>query len=84
VVDITTRHTSGEEVVGATFVLGNMEVTANGGRVVPSKATTKGARKGKRSQPCHVAIGADNGIGNEEASDFSEECVAAARRDFKC
>jgi hypothetical protein len=41
--NITTRHAFGEEVVGAAFVLDNAEAAANGGRAVPTKATSKGA-----------------------------------------
>jgi hypothetical protein len=44
--DIATRHAFGEEVVRATFVLGNVRVAANGGQTVPTKATVKSARKG--------------------------------------
>jgi hypothetical protein len=32
---------------------------------------------------CRVTIEAGNGIIDEEAGDSSEECVAAAERDFK-
>jgi hypothetical protein len=42
--DIATRHTSGEEVVGATFVLGNTKATTSASRAAPSKATVKGTR----------------------------------------
>jgi hypothetical protein len=52
--DIATRHASGEEAVGATFVLGNTGEAVNGGRAAPTKATVKGARKdakgGKKGQ----------------------------------
>jgi hypothetical protein len=43
--DITTQHASGEEVVCAAFILGNTRVVANGGRAVPTKAIVKGAKK---------------------------------------
>jgi hypothetical protein len=44
--DITTRYASGEEVVGAAFVLGNAGAVMNGGWAATTKATVKGARKG--------------------------------------
>jgi hypothetical protein len=47
--DIATRHTSGEEAVGAAFILGNVKASAGGSRVALSKATTKSARKGTKS-----------------------------------
>jgi hypothetical protein len=89
--DITARHASGEEAVGATFILGNTGMTTNDDRAAPTKTTIKGVRKGPKGgkkgpkrQPHHVAIVVGNGGGDEEVSDSSEECVAAAERDFKC
>jgi hypothetical protein len=89
-VDIATRHTSGEKVVGAAFVLGNAEAAANGDWAVPTKATIKGARKGakggkkgKKRWPHRIAIVAGKGVGDQEADDSSEEGVVAAERDFK-
>jgi hypothetical protein len=35
--DIATRHASGEEAVRATFILGNTKAAASGGRAAPSK-----------------------------------------------
>jgi hypothetical protein len=88
--DITTRHASGEEAVGAAFVLSKMGAVANGGWATPTKATVKGARKGvkggkkgQKPQPCRIVVAADSGGGDEEAGDSSEECVAATERDFK-
>jgi hypothetical protein len=46
--DIATRHASGEEAVGAAFVLGDAEAVANGGQVIPTKATVKGIQKGAK------------------------------------
>jgi hypothetical protein len=46
--NIATRHASGEEAVGAAFVLGNTGVAANGGRAALTRATIKGARKGAK------------------------------------
>jgi hypothetical protein len=48
--DITTQHASGEEVVGATFTLGNVGMAAHGGRATPTKTTIKGARKGAKGR----------------------------------
>jgi hypothetical protein len=47
--DITTQHASGEEVVGAAFILGDGKTVPGGRRVVSSKATCKGAKKGAKS-----------------------------------
>jgi hypothetical protein len=46
--DITTRHASGEEAVEGTFILGNVGVAANGSWAIPTKATIIGARKGAK------------------------------------
>jgi hypothetical protein len=43
--DITTRHASGEEAVRATFILGNASTTTNGDRATPTKTTIMGTRK---------------------------------------
>jgi hypothetical protein len=45
-VSIATRHTSSEEAVEATFILGNTEAAASSGRAIPTKATNKGGKKG--------------------------------------
>jgi hypothetical protein len=47
-VDIATRHASGEEAVGAAFILGYAGAATNGGWATPTKATIKGARKGAK------------------------------------
>jgi hypothetical protein len=87
---ITMQHTSGEEAVGAAFVLGNARVAANGGRAVLTEATIKGARKGTKGskkglkrRPHHVTIAAGNEGGDKEAGNSDEDCVATAKRDFK-
>jgi hypothetical protein len=46
--DIVTRHASGEEVVGTTFVLANARTVASSGLAVPTKATIKSIRKGSK------------------------------------
>jgi hypothetical protein len=88
--DIATRHVSGEEAVGAAFVLGNARAAANGGRAVLTEATIKGARKGTKGskkglkrRPHHVTIAAGNEGGDKEAGNSDEDCVATAKRDFK-
>jgi hypothetical protein len=47
--DIATRHTSGEEAVGAIFVQGNGKVAPSGDRVASTTATNKGTKRGGRS-----------------------------------
>jgi hypothetical protein len=42
--DITTRRTFGEEVVGAVFIQGNGKTVPGGSRGVPPKAAGKGAK----------------------------------------
>jgi hypothetical protein len=46
--DTVTHHASGEEAVGAAFILGNAAATADCDRTAPTKATTKGARTGAK------------------------------------
>jgi hypothetical protein len=46
--DTVTRHATGEEAVGAAFVLGNGKMAPDRSRVVPSKATNRGAKKGAK------------------------------------
>jgi hypothetical protein len=88
--DISTRHTSGEEAFGAAVILGNTGAAVNGGRAAPTKATIKGARKGakggkngQKRQPHRNAIVAGNGDGDKEADDSCEEFVAAVESNFK-
>jgi hypothetical protein len=82
--DIGTRHTSGEEAVGAAFTMGNAKAADEGGRAAPSKVTVKGARKGgkggkkwlKQCPQC-VAITASDDSDNEKVDDSSEEYAVA-------
>jgi hypothetical protein len=46
--DITTRHASGKEAVGAAFILGNAGTASSSDRAAPNKATIKRARKGAK------------------------------------
>jgi hypothetical protein len=46
--NITTRHASGKEAVGAAFVLANVATTAHGGQATPTKDTNKGTRRGAK------------------------------------
>jgi hypothetical protein len=46
--DIATRHASGEEAVGAAFVLGNGKMAPCSSPVAPSKATIKGDKGSKK------------------------------------
>jgi hypothetical protein len=48
VLNTATRHASGEEAIGAAFILGNTEVAANSGQAIPTEATTKSTRKGAK------------------------------------
>jgi hypothetical protein len=71
--------------------MGNMKAAASGGQVAPSKATTKGFRKGtksskkgKKQHPRCVTVAARDDDGDEEPNDSDEGYVMAADRDFKC
>jgi hypothetical protein len=92
--DIATRHVSGEEGVGAVFVLGDGKMVHSRSRVAPSKATCKGARKGdkggkqkwKKGQNwCHQRVTVTYGCGDDEkeANGPDEEYVVAVEYDFK-
>jgi hypothetical protein len=48
VLNIATRHASGEKAVGAAFILGNAGMAAYEGRAAPTNATIKSARKGAK------------------------------------
>jgi hypothetical protein len=60
--NIVTRHASGEEAVGAVFVLGNTGMAVGDGRAVPTKTAVKSARKGTKGgkkgqkRPDHGAL----------------------------
>jgi hypothetical protein len=90
--DITTRHTYGEEAVRAIFVQNDRKATPNSGRGAPLKVAGKGAKRsvkgnkrGAKWRPQRVTVttSCDEG-GNEEANDSNEELVATTERDFKC
>jgi hypothetical protein len=82
--EITTRHTSSEEAVGAAFIL------ANAGTAMPTKATVKstrkgakGGKKGQKCQPHDIAITTSNGNSGEEAYSSGVGFVVAVEHDFK-
>jgi hypothetical protein len=84
------KHTSGEEAVGATFVLGNVKVATGGSLTAPPKATTKGSQKGakggKKKQkwcPRHVVVATSNDCNDKEVHESSEEYIMATEHDFK-
>jgi hypothetical protein len=74
--DIATRHTLGEESVGATFTLVNVGAAAGGDRTTPTsttvKITKKGAKGGKEGQKhrsCPLVSVTNNSIEEVEDSD---------------
>jgi hypothetical protein len=88
--DIATRHTSGEDVVRAVFVLGEEKMVLNGSRVAPSKATSKvakksdkGGKKGQKRHPRRVTFMTSGNNYNKDADGSNEEYVTATEHDFK-
>jgi hypothetical protein len=86
--NITTRHASDEEAVGAAFVLGS--TAARSGRATPTKTIIKSARKGakggkkgQKCQPHHLAAMASNDSGGAKADNSDEGFVAMVECDFK-
>jgi hypothetical protein len=89
--NIATWHTSSKEVVGPAFLLGNADITTNGGRAAPTKTTikrarkgTKGSKKGLKQWPYHVTIVTGYNGDDEEADDSSKEGIAATEHDSRC
>jgi hypothetical protein len=81
--DIATRHTSGEEVIGAVFVQGDGKTITGGGRGAPPKAADKGAKKGskgnKRGQkrcPQRVAVTTSCDNNDDKEADGSNKGMA--------
>jgi hypothetical protein len=48
--NITTRHASGEEVVGTTFTLVSTDTATGGGRATPTSTTTRSTKKGAKGR----------------------------------
>ena len=87
--DIATRHASGEEAVGAVFVQGNGKATSGNGRGSPStpasKRDAKGKKKGQKRRPQQVAATSSHRDDGDKAEDSDDpERVATAGRDAKC
>jgi hypothetical protein len=91
--DIATRHTSGEEVVGAIFVQSSGKAAPGsgwgGGTKAADKCKKSGARSDKRGpkqwpQGVTVATSNDECDNDKDTGDSDEELIAAAERDFKC
>jgi hypothetical protein len=87
--NIATRHASGEEAIGATFTLVEVGVAAGSGRTTPPNITikgtkkgTKGGKKGQKHRPHHLSVMANNDNVGEEIED-SNEFMVAAERGFK-
>jgi hypothetical protein len=80
--DIATRHSSGQQAVEAAFIMGNAKIVASDNHAAPLKATAKSSRKGakggikgqKRRPRCVIIM---------VSNDFDEEYVVAIERDFK-
>jgi hypothetical protein len=76
--DIVTRHASGEEAIGATFTLVNVCAATGSGRTAPTstavKSTKKGAKGGKKRQKqrLHCLTLLTNN-GNKEVKDSDKD-----------
>jgi hypothetical protein len=87
---IATRHASGEEAVGAIFILADVKTVPGGSRATPSKATDKSIKKGVKGSkkeekwcPRQVVVTTSGNDDDKEADDFDEGYVAATKHDFK-
>jgi hypothetical protein len=90
--DITTKHASGEEDVRAIFMQNSRKAAPGGGWGAPTTANDKGTKKGiknnkrgERRRPQLVTVTTICGEDNNgmDAGDYDDELVAAAKRDFK-
>jgi hypothetical protein len=90
--DITTRHASRKDVVGAIFVQDSGRAAPDSGWGAPIKATGKGTKKGTKSdkkgtkwrlQWVTVTSSYDEGDNDKDVDDSDKELVAAAKRDLK-
>jgi hypothetical protein len=71
--DIATRHASGEEAVGASFTLVNVGTVVGGGRATRTSATVRSTKRGAKDRKkeqkhrlCHLATVTNNdGVGKE-------------------
>jgi hypothetical protein len=88
--NIATRHSSGDEAVGAAFTLVSAGMAAGGGWATPTstivrstKKGAKGEKKGKKHRPCRLATMASNGDAGEEFRNSDKEFVAPAECHFK-
>jgi hypothetical protein len=90
--DIATRHASGEEAVEAIFMQSSGKVVPGDGRGASTTTTDKGTKrgiksdkKGPRWRAQQVVVTASCGEDNigKDVSDSDEELIAADKRDFK-
>jgi hypothetical protein len=80
--DISTRHASGEEAVGAIFMQSTGKAALGDGRGAPTKATDRDAKSGTRSdkrgpkwwpQGVTITTSYDEGDNDNDASDSNED-----------
>jgi hypothetical protein len=89
--DITTRHASGEEVVGSVFMQSSGKAATGSGWGASTAATNKGTKRGIKSdkrgprQWPQVTVAASCGEDNigKDAGDSDKELVAVTEGDFK-
>jgi hypothetical protein len=90
--DITTRHASGEEAVGSVFKQSSGKAATGSSWGASTVATNKGTKRGIKSNkrgprrwPQQVTVTASCGEDNigKDASDSDKELVAVTEGDFK-
>jgi hypothetical protein len=88
--DIATRHASGEEAIRAAFTLVEAGAAIGSGRTAPpnitvssTKKDAKGRKKGQKCCPHHLATMANNGKIGKEIENSDEEFMVATEHDFK-
>jgi hypothetical protein len=90
--DITTKHASSKEAVGAVFIQSNGKAAPGGGRGAPPKITNKGTNKrgkwdkrGLKRWPQWVAVTTsyDKGDKDKNVGDSDEELIATTKCDVK-
>jgi hypothetical protein len=85
--NITTRHTSGEEAVGTVIVLGDGKMVTGSSQVAPFNATSKGTKGGNKWQkppaPRRDTTTTNGNYNDQEVDDFDEGHVATTEHDFK-
>jgi hypothetical protein len=83
--DIATRHASGEEAIRAVFTLAEVGAAAGGGWTTPPSFTVRGTKKGakggkmgQKCRPCRLTMTTNHSNIGKEIKNSVEEFRAAA------